>query len=132
MAIHAYNGRLTLRNNTLTTFTVADADYSDLVTGAAQGTVVDEITVNSTELATVAGMIRVFIYDPGETPSSALHMQIPVPAFAGDPQNGTPTYSNIIRPLNLKLHNNQSVRFTFATASTSQIGFHLTASVTHI
>lgn len=132
MAVHAYNGRLTLRNNTLTTFAVAEADYSDLVTGAAQGTVVDEITINSTEASTVAGVIRAFIYEAGETPTSALYMQIPVPAFIGDPQNGTPTYSNIIRPLNLKLHNNQSLRFTFATASTSQIGFHLTASVTHI
>lgn len=132
MAIHTYNGRLTTRNNTLDTFALADADFCNLVTGASQGTVIDEITITSTELATVIGTLRMFIYDSTETPTSALHTQIAVPVLTGDPLNGVPTYSIVLRPLNLKLHHNQSLRITFATSSTTTIGFHLTASVTHI
>lgn len=132
MAIHAYSGRLTTRNNTLATFTTDNADYSDLVTGSNQGTVIDEITINSTENATVLGTLRMFIYDSTETPVSALHTQITVPVVTGAPDSGTPTYSAIIRPLNLKLHHNQRLRVTFTTSSTTTIGFHLTASVTEI
>lgn len=132
MPIHAYSGRITARNNTLDTFTVANTDFCDLVTGTNQGTVVDEVTINSTVNATVIGTLRIFVYDSTEVPTSALHTQIPVSIVTGDPQNGTPTFSVVIRPLNVKLHHNQSLRFTFATASTSQIGFHLTASVTEL
>lgn len=132
MGIHAYNGRLTTRNNTLNTFTTADADYCDLVTGSNQGTIVDEITITSTENVTVAGTLRFFIHDAGETPTSALHTQISVPVVQGNPQGGVPTYTAVIRPLDIKLHNNQSLRAAFATSSTTTIGFHLTASVTHL
>lgn len=132
MAIHAYSGRLTTRNNSLTVFTTEAADYSDLVTGASQGTIIDEITVNSSEDVTVAGTMRFFIYDSTDIPVSSLHSQISVPVVTGAPQTGTPTYQNVIRPLNLKLHHNQRLRITFTTSSTSTIGFHLTASVTEI
>lgn len=132
MAIHTYTGRLTLKNNTLATFAVADVDYCDLVTGANQGTIVDEITISSTENVSVIGTLRMFIYDAGEVPINALHSQISVPAVTGNPEGGVPTYNIVIRPLNLKLHHNQSLRLTFATSSTSTIGFHLTASVTQL
>lgn len=132
MAIHAYTGRITTRNNTLATFTTNDADYCDLVIGANQGTVIDEITINSTEDATVAGTMRFFIYDATETPISALQNQISVPVVTGAPQTGVPTYIAVLRPLNLKLHHNQRLRVTFTTSSTTAIGFHLTASVTEL
>lgn len=132
MAIHAYTGRITTRNNTLATFTTDNADYCDLVTGSNQGTVIDEITINSTEDATVAGTMRFFIYDATETPISALQNQISVPVVTGAPQTGVPTYIAVLRPLNLKLHHNQRMRVTFTTSSTTAIGFHLTASVTEL
>lgn len=132
MAIHAYTGQLTAKNNSLTVFTVAEADYCDLVVGANQGTVIDEITISSTENVSVIGTIRMFIRDTGEVPVNALHSQVPVPVVNGSPEGGVPTYNIVIRPLNLKLHHNQILRVTFATSSTSTIGFHLTASVTEL
>lgn len=132
MAIHAYSGRLTTRNNSLTVFTTEGTDYSDLVSGLNQGVIVDEITVSSSEDVTVPGTLRFFIYDASEVPVAALHSQIAVPVVTGSPQTGVPTYSIVIRPLNIKLHNNQRLRMTFATSSTNTIGFHLTASITEL
>lgn len=132
MAIHAYTGRVTAKNTSLTVFTTDNTDYSDLVTGTNQGTIIDEITVNSIINATVTGTLRFFIYDATEIPTSALHSQVAVRATTDNPDAGDPTYQLVIRPLNLKLHNNQRLRITFTTSSTDPIGFHFTASVTEL
>lgn len=132
MAIYARSGRITTTNTSLTTFTTADADYTDLVTGSNQGTIVDEITVNSSVNDTQAGTLRLFIYDTTETPVATLHSQYAIPATTRTPNTGQPTYSLVLQPLNLKLHHNQVLRATFATSSVTAIAFHLTASVTNL
>lgn len=132
MAIHAYTGRVTAKNTSLAVFTTDNADYSDLVTGSNQGTIIDEITISSITNATVAGTFRFFIYDATEIPTSALHSQLSVTATTDDPDNADPTYQAVIRPLNLKLHHNQRLRITFTTSSSSAVGFHFTASVTEL
>lgn len=132
MAIHAYTGRITSKNTSLVTFTTDNTDYSDLVTGASQGTVIDEITINSAINAVVTGTFRFFIYDATEVPTSALHSQVAVTATTDAPDTGDPTYQLVIRPLNLKLHHNQRLRITFTTSSSDPVSFHFTASVTHL
>jgi hypothetical protein len=118
MAIHAYTAILTTAD---TTYDASVAGVN-LVTGTTNGTIIDEITINAIQ-TTTAGFVRMFI-DDGT--NKRLHTQIPVSAIT--PTTTVASWSTVIRPLNLKLHNNQKIVFT----TTIGDDFHLTASVTEL
>lgn len=121
MAIHAYTAALTTANTSIPNGGGTGA-YASLVTGSTAGKIVDEITISATN-TTTAGMIRMYVFDGTD---ARLHSQIPVSAVT--PATNTATWSAVIRPLNLKLHNAQEIRFTTHNAES----FHLTASVTEL
>lgn len=121
MAIHAETGVLTTANTSIPNGGTSGA-FETLVTGSAAGKIIDEITISATN-TTTAGMIRMYVWDGA---AAALHSQIPVSAIT--PAANTPTWNTVIRPLNLKLHTNQEIRFTTQNSET----FHLTASVTEL
>ena len=123
MAVKAYTATLTGANTDLTG--VNTANVATLITGANQGTIIDEITINAVE-TTTAGYVRMWI-DNG-TGIKRLHTQIPVSAVTAPPTGTTPSWNTVIRPLNLKLAHNQLLMFTTTTGD----DFHLTASVTEL
>lgn len=96
-----------------------------LVTGAASGTIIDEITINATN-TTTAGMIRLYIDEITPTAANRLHSQIPVSAVT--PTATTASWSTVIRPLNLKLGSGQKLLVSTQNAES----FHVTASVTDL
>lgn len=125
MSIHMYN-KATL-NTANTDISGATGAYVSLVTGTNPGTVVDEIQISAAG-ATTAGAIRMYAYDPAG-PTTTLLAEYPVSAVATPGvANGslTPTWKLTLRPLNLKFHTNQELRFTTNNSQT----FHLTCFVT--
>lgn len=100
-----------------------------LVTGTNPGTVVDEIQISAAGITT-AGAIRMYAYQPGSPGVTTLLAEYPVAAVPtpGVDLNGvlTETWKLNLRPLNLKLHTNQQLRFTTHKSET----FHVTAFCT--
>lgn len=121
MAIHAYTAVLTTANTSIPNGG-GNPPFASLVTGSTAGKIIDEITISATN-TTTAGMIRMYVFDGTD---ARLHSQIPVSAVT--PAANTPTWNTVIRPLNLKLHANQEIRFTTQNSES----FHLTASVTEL
>ena len=100
-----------------------------LVTGANQGTVIDEITLNAVT-TTSAGYVNIYIKNTAASTDYFLHSQIPVSAVT--PSTTVATWSTVIRPLNLKLHSNQVLCLTYNTSSPNAEQYHATASVTEL
>lgn len=137
MAIHAYMAELTytagfnsvrdlVPGNTIVAPNTAPVT---LVTGANQGTVIDEITLNAVT-TTSTGYINIYIKNTPTATDYYLHSQIPVAAVT--PSTTVATWYTVIRPLNLKLHNNQVLCLTYNTSSPNAEQYHVTASVTEL
>lgn len=125
MSIHMYNSA-TL-NTANTNIAGNTGTLVTLVTGTNPGTVIDEIQISAAG-ATTGGAIRMYAYNP-TGPTTTLLAEYPVAAVATPGVVGgvlTETWKLNIRPLNLKLHTNQELRFTTNNAET----FHVTAFCT--
>lgn len=97
-----------------------------LVTGTNPGTVIDEIQVSAAGVTT-GGAIRMYVRDTGG--EITLLAEYPVAAVSTVGVVGgvlNETWKLNLRPLNLKLHTNQELRFTTNNAQT----FHVTAFCT--
>lgn len=125
MSIHMYNNAtLNTANTNIAGNTGA---YVTLVTGTNPGTVVDEIQISAAGVTT-GGAIRMYAYDSAG-PTTTLLAEFPVTAVATPGVVGgvlTPTWKLTLRPINLKFHTNQELRFTTNNAET----FHVTCFVT--
>lgn len=125
MSIHMYNNA-TL-NTANTNISGATGAYVTLVTGTNPGTVIDEIQISAAGITT-GGAIRMYAYNT-VGPTTTLLAEYPVSAV---PSPGVasgsliPTWKLTLRPINLKLHTNQELRFTTNNSET----FHLTAFCT--
>jgi hypothetical protein len=121
MSIHMYNSA---------TLSTANTDISGqtgtlvtLLTGGNPGTIVDEIQLSAAGVTT-AGAIRMYVTGPGVTTLIAEYEVQAVTPVGVDPFR--PTWKQTIRPLNLKLHTGQQLKFTTHKAET----FHVTAFCT--
>lgn len=94
-----------------------------LFTGSNPGTIVDEIQLSAAGVTT-SGAIRMYVTGSGVTTLIAEYEVDDVTAVGADPFR--PTWKQTIRPLNLKLHTGQQLKFTTHKAET----FHVTAFVT--
>jgi hypothetical protein len=114
-------------NTANTDISGATGAYVTLVTGTNPGTVIDEIQISAAGVTT-GGAIRMYAYNPTGSTKTLLAeypvTAVPTPGVATG--SLTPTWKITLRPINLKLHNNQQLRFTTNNAET----FHLTAFCT--
>lgn len=125
MSVHMYNSA---------TLNTANTDISGqtgtlvtLVTGTNPGTTIDEIQISAVGVTT-GGAIRMYAYDPAG-PTTTLLSEYPVTAVSSVGVVGgvlNETWKLNLRPLNLKLHTNQQLRFTTNNAET----FHVTCFCT--
>lgn len=126
MSVHMYNSATLNVANTSIGNPLAGTMVT-LVTGTNPGTVVDEIQISAAGVTT-GGAIRMYAYDP-TGPKVTLLAEYPVTAVSTVGVVGgvlNETWKLNLRPLNLKLHTNQELRFTTNNAET----FHVTAFCT--
>lgn len=122
MSIHMYNSA-TL-NTANTNISGQTGAYVTLVTGTNPGTIIDEIQISAAG-DTGDGVIRMYAYSPSGAGVTTLLAEFPVDAITSTGVNQQ-TWKLTLRPLNLKFHTNQQLRFTTHLADT----FHITAFVT--
>ena len=91
----------------------------DVVTGPANGCIIEEVTVAATG-TTTAGMVRVFIYDGTNT---RLERELTVEAIT--PSGSIRSFQKSFRPTGLKLTTGQKLQMSTNNAET----FHVVATV---
>lgn len=126
MSVHMYNSAVLNTANTNIGNPLAGAMVT-LFTGTNPGTVVDEIQISAAGVTT-GGAIRMYAYD-ATGPVVTLLAEYPVSAVSVVGVVGgvlNETWKLNLRPLNLKLHTNQQLRFTTNNSET----FHITAFCT--